>query len=215
MGHHLAGRLVVGQHASGRRRDSQAHRLAVHAHLIADGDALADMGCLAIDGDAAIDDQLFHVAARADAGLREHLVQLRRVRVRGQNATFGRGFGRLFFDRLAVVLARHHVGETVAGVHRLERLRLGHRVERLQWHDRLAVLAHQHGCFDRDAGCRLGARFARPALAAAAVSIPPAACAVATFGLFARGIGLAPGSVAFDRRGRRGRAWRVALRPWI
>ena len=55
--------LVVGQHARQRRRDTHLHRLAGNADLVAERDALAGVGGLAVDGDLAIGDQLLHVAA--------------------------------------------------------------------------------------------------------------------------------------------------------
>ena len=63
-----------------------AHRLAGDLHLVAERDALADVRRLAVDGDAAVEDQVFHVAPRADARLRQHLVQLRRIGLGRQHA---------------------------------------------------------------------------------------------------------------------------------
>ena len=82
----FAGRLVVHQHARRLAADLALNQLAVDAHRIGRQDALADVGRLAVDRHAAGDDQVFHVAARTEAGFGQHLVQLRRVVVRGQVA---------------------------------------------------------------------------------------------------------------------------------
>jgi hypothetical protein len=66
--------------------DAALHQLAVDAHGVGRQDALADVGRLAVHRHAAGDDQLFHVAARTEAGLGQHLVQLRRIVVGGQVA---------------------------------------------------------------------------------------------------------------------------------
>jgi hypothetical protein len=71
----LAFRLVVDQHA--RRIDQRARDegLAVQLDLVAAGDAHAGARDLAVDLDQAVGDALLQRAARAQAGLRQHLVQ--------------------------------------------------------------------------------------------------------------------------------------------
>ncbi len=64
----------------------------------------------------AVEDQLLHVAARAQAGLGQHLVQLGRVGIRGA-ARAGRREGDV---RVGVKRPRHHV-RTAASPRRLER----------------------------------------------------------------------------------------------
>ncbi|CAB3659101.1 hypothetical protein LMG1866_00474 [Achromobacter ruhlandii] len=72
----FAGRLVIQDHAR-RLLGVGAHDgLAIDAHLVVRRHALADMGRLAIDRHTAGHDQLFHLAARADARVGQHLVQL-------------------------------------------------------------------------------------------------------------------------------------------
>src|SRR5476649_891644 len=88
----FAGRLMVDQHARRLLADAALDQFTVDADVVGRQDALADVGRLAVDGDAAGDDQLFHVAARTEAGFGQHLVQFRRVVVRGQVAAHG-GFG--------------------------------------------------------------------------------------------------------------------------
>ena len=91
----LADRLVVRDHARRRRRDAHADRLAVDLDLVAELDALADVGGLVVDRDPPFHDQLFHLQPRAQAGLRQHLVQLGRFRLRRQHA-LGRADFRAF-----------------------------------------------------------------------------------------------------------------------
>ncbi|KGD51083.1 hypothetical protein DP43_5061 [Burkholderia pseudomallei] len=84
--HDLARRLVIQQHARRLARQLALDRLAVDPHLIGRHDPLADVRRLAVHRHPAGNDELFHLAARAHAGFREHLVQLRRVVVRRQHA---------------------------------------------------------------------------------------------------------------------------------
>src|SRR5476649_1062699 len=130
----FAGRLVVDQYARRLLADAALDQLAVDAHVVGRQDALADVGRLAVDGYAAGDDQLFHVAARTEAGLGQHLVQLRRVVVRGQVAAHG-GFGQ------HATLARLVAVESVRGdegKHRVGVVGLGRAATLLL---RLAALA--------------------------------------------------------------------------
>ncbi len=116
MGHHLAGRLVIGQHARWRRRDARLDHFAVDAQLVTEGDALPDMRRLAVDGDAPFVHQLFHVAPRADAGLGQHLLQLGRIGL-GRQHSLGRLLDCLLVHslrRFDVVGTREHVGEDFA-----------------------------------------------------------------------------------------------------
>src|SRR5471030_3192676 len=85
----FAGRLVVDQHARRLLADAALDQLAVDADVVGRQDALADVGRLAIHRHAAGDDQFFHVAARAETGFGQHLVQFRRVVVRRQVAAHG------------------------------------------------------------------------------------------------------------------------------
>ena len=122
----FADRLVVRDDARRRRHDAQLDRLAFDLHTVAERDALANMRRLAVDLHVAIGNQVFHVAARADARLREHLVQLGRVGV-GQQHTLRRS--RVVFNGLNfglglavdVELTRQHLCEQLAGFDRCGR----------------------------------------------------------------------------------------------
>ena len=74
----LAGRLVVEQHL--RRLRGRAalarQRLAVHADDVLGPHPLAHMGWQTVHGHPSGDDQLLHVTARTDAGIRQDLVEL-------------------------------------------------------------------------------------------------------------------------------------------
>jgi uncharacterized membrane protein len=127
--HDLADGLVVRDDARRRRRDAHLHRAAVDLDVIAKGDALTDVRRLTVDGDLALEDQLLHVATRADAGLRQHLVQLGCVGLGAQHALvrgrrpLGRG---LFLG--GVERPRDDLGEHLAGIggrQRLDDLGLG------------------------------------------------------------------------------------------
>ena len=96
VGDDLASRLVVREDPCRRRDDAHPHRLAVDLDPVPEGNALTGMRWLAVDRDPALDDQVFHVAARADAGLRQHLVQLGRIGFGGEHPLAG---GFLGFDR--------------------------------------------------------------------------------------------------------------------
>ena len=181
----FADRLVVRDDAWRRRHDAHPHRLAVDLDVIAERDPLAHMSRLAVDGDLAVGDQLFHVAPRADAGLRQHLVQLRRFGVRAQHALRRRGrrIGRrLVFD---VELARDHFSEKLVGVGRRDDLdRLGRRCRVVVF----IVVVVDVGRVDDHHLFALCPCFATPAAALAAAPAPAALAAWAIFG------------AAFDRR---------------
>ena len=74
----LAGRFVVEQHL--RRLRGRAalarQRLAVHADDVLGSHPLAHMGWQTVHGHPSGDDQLLHVTARTDAGIRQDLVEL-------------------------------------------------------------------------------------------------------------------------------------------
>src|SRR5690606_37662382 len=55
------------------------HRASVHAHLVVRTDTLSDVRGLAVDRDATGEDELLHVASRAESGVGENLVQLRLI----------------------------------------------------------------------------------------------------------------------------------------
>ena len=144
VGDDLAGRLVVGDDARRRRHDAHAHRLAVDLDPVAERDALSGVRRLAVDRDAAFDDQVFHVAARADAGLRQHLVQLGSVGLGCQHALVRRVLDFRDCFRLGVELARQDMREDLAGLGNRPRLKVqGQRPfeVRRQWQRRPAWYA--------------------------------------------------------------------------
>src|SRR5688572_21037083 len=67
--------LVVDQHARGFGQRAGDERASVDFDLVAAGHAHADLRGVAVDAHQAVGDALFQRAARAEAGLREHLVQ--------------------------------------------------------------------------------------------------------------------------------------------
>lgn len=89
MGHHLPHWLVVRNHTCWRRVDAVADGFAVDLDLIAELDALADVGWLVVDGDAPFQNELLHLEARAQTRLRQHLVELGCFDL-GQQHTLGR-----------------------------------------------------------------------------------------------------------------------------
>ena len=116
---HLAHRLVVGHDA--RRWWCNAHLddLAGHADAVAKRDALAGMRGLAIDHHLAFGNQRFHVAARADARLGQHLVQLGGVGLGGQHTPLRRRVGvGGHLGGLGVVIARQHGGKGFTRIQR-------------------------------------------------------------------------------------------------
>ncbi|MDT4822278.1 hypothetical protein FQZ97_554750 [compost metagenome] len=105
----LAHGLVVRDHARRRRCDAVADRLAVDLDLVAVLDALADVGWLVVDRDAALQDELLHLEARTKTGLRQHLVQLGRIGLGQQHALERRHLGTFL---VGVELAGNDVGKT-------------------------------------------------------------------------------------------------------
>ncbi len=92
-------------------------QLAVHADLVRRQDALADMGRQAVDRNAALQDQFFHLAARAQPALGQHLVQLGRVVV-GRQLAHRLGLGARNDGVFVVVLLRDHEAEQVFAARR-------------------------------------------------------------------------------------------------
>ena len=83
-------------------RNAQRNRAAVDLDLVAKLDALADVGGLVVDRDAATQNHALHLQPRAQARLRQHLVQLGLLQLRLQHA-LGRQVG--FLVRLVVKTA--------------------------------------------------------------------------------------------------------------
>ena len=109
--HNLPHWLVVCDHTHGWWLDAKANRLAVDLDLVAILDALADMGRLVVYRDAPFQDHLFHLDARAQSGLGQHLVQLWCFRL-WQKYPFGH---RYIGPRLVLIEGpRNHVGKPVA-----------------------------------------------------------------------------------------------------
>ncbi len=83
--------LVINQHPRRLRRRFNTHRAAIDLDAIFRRDARADGGRLVVDRDAAGFNPGFHRAARADACLRQHLLQLLRFDGAGDRLAFGSG----------------------------------------------------------------------------------------------------------------------------
>jgi hypothetical protein len=94
VGHDLPGGLVVGQHARRQGADAHLHGLAVDRHAVAEGNALAGVGRVAVHRHPAVHDHLLQVTPGAQPGLRQHLVQLGRIGLGGQHAPAVLGAGR-------------------------------------------------------------------------------------------------------------------------
>ncbi len=124
MGDHFAHRLVVGNHARGRRVDAEADRLAVDLDLVAKLHTLPNVGGLVVDRNTPLQNQLLHLEPRAQPRLRQHLVQLGRLDL-GLQHTFGRHKVRpLFFgvettrnNVFKAVGQRRGFGSGFAGLH--------------------------------------------------------------------------------------------------
>ena len=154
--HHLASRLVIRQHPRPRRLDADLDGLAVHAHLVTPRDALAGVRGLAVHGDTAVGDHLLQVAARADAGLGQHLVELGRVGL-GRQHTLGRRWIILArrrivgLGRLRVGCGQRRVGRAIfvarQGVVAGARLRQGFFADRVVGAGQHLgeAFAHRHG----------------------------------------------------------------------
>ena len=108
MGDHLAHGIVIGDHARRRRIDAEADGLAVDLDHIAKLNALTDVSRLVVDRDAAFENQLLHLQARAHAGLGQYLVQLGRIDLRRQH-TLGRHIAAVFL--FIVKVTRDHIGK--------------------------------------------------------------------------------------------------------
>ncbi len=80
----LASGLVINQNPRRLARLTPLQGLAVDANLVGWQHALADMRGLSIDRHAPGHDQLLHFAARADSGVRQHLVEFVGLRVQGR-----------------------------------------------------------------------------------------------------------------------------------
>jgi hypothetical protein len=109
----LTGRLVIRDHAGGRRVDPHANRLAVDLDRVAKLDALTDVRRFGIDRNSTFQNELLHFKARTQTGLRQHLVQLRAFRLRRQHS-LGQDDGDIFF--VCVELAGHHIFKLVSSV---------------------------------------------------------------------------------------------------
>jgi len=105
---HFADRLVISQHARRRRCDAVADRLAVDLDLVAELDALAHMGRFVVDEDLAIGDELFHLEARTQTGLGQHLVQLGRFGLGLKHTLEG---GKVLVLFVGIELAGNHIRE--------------------------------------------------------------------------------------------------------
>ena len=154
--HHLAGRLVVSHDARRRRHDAHLHRLAVDLDVVAERDALADVRRLPVDARSASRIQLLHVAARADAGLRQHFVQLGRVGLGTQHARVRqRRSSARAAPRPASKAPETHLGEHLARVRRAATARwLRPRPIRRRRRLRPVTIGASPRVFDR-AGARL------------------------------------------------------------
>ena len=120
----LACGLVVSDDAGGRRVDPDVDRLAIDFNLVTVLHALADVGRLVVDHDAAFSDEFFHLQARAHARLRQHFVQLGRIGLGGEH-TFAQIHRDVLGGFFVVKLTRHNIGQgdrfvnRFAGCHRL------------------------------------------------------------------------------------------------
>ena len=108
MSHHLAGWLVISNHARRRRIDTYPNGFAVDLDAVTKLDALADVGRLGIDRYAAFEDQLLHLKPRTQASLGQNLVELGRFRQRRQNALGWRQGGIVL---VGIKLPGDHIGE--------------------------------------------------------------------------------------------------------
>ena len=73
----FASGLVVQNHARRALGIGPIDQLTINTHLVVCTDTLTNMSRLAIHGNTACNNQLFHIAARTDTGLGQHLVQFR------------------------------------------------------------------------------------------------------------------------------------------
>ena len=108
VGHHFTGWLVVRDHTWWRGCNAHFELLAVDLDLVAELHPLTDVGGHVVDRHMALGDQFFHLDARSQTRLRQHLVQLGRLGLWQQHA-FAQAL--VFAGGLDVKLARHDVGE--------------------------------------------------------------------------------------------------------
>src|SRR5690625_757903 len=87
MRHNLASRFVVQNNPRGSLSTRTANQLAIYAHLIVLADPLPNMRWLAIDRNAACDNELFHFAPRTNARMRKSFVQFGSNSLTSQIAT--------------------------------------------------------------------------------------------------------------------------------
>ena len=129
MRHHLANRLVIGDHTRWRRIDAITNRLPIDFDLIAKLDALTYVRWLVVDGDTPFQDELLHFKARTKTRLRQNLVQLGRFDLRLQHPFDRQG---LSISPLVTVKAPgYNVSELIAlrslALSRASMARLGRR----------------------------------------------------------------------------------------
>ena len=110
MRYHLARGLVVRNHAWRWRVYAHANGLAVDFDVVAKLNALTDVCRLRVHGNSALEYQLLHLQARAQARLRQHFVQLGAFRLCRQN-TLGWLQGNVVL--ISIELARDHIFELV------------------------------------------------------------------------------------------------------
>ena len=103
--------LVVRNHARRRGIDAVADGPAIHFHLIAILNPLANVCRFVVDGNPPLKNKLLHLQPRTQAGLRQYLVKLGRFRL-GRQHPFGHV--RRLLHRLGIEPPGHHVGKQVA-----------------------------------------------------------------------------------------------------
>src|SRR6185369_5609657 len=108
IGDDFAHRLVIGDHPCRGRCDAETDGLAVDLDLVAELDALTDVGRFVVDGNPAFGDELLHLETRTQARLRQQLVQFGGIRLRREHPLGGRYLGTFHFG---IELAGNHVGE--------------------------------------------------------------------------------------------------------
>ena len=129
MRHHLANRLVIGDHTRWRRIDAIPDGLSIDFDLVAKLDTLPYVRWLVVDGDTPFQDELLHFKARTKTRLRQNLVQLGRFDLRLQHPFDRQG---LSISPLVTVKAPgYNVSELIAlrslALSRASMARLGRR----------------------------------------------------------------------------------------